>query len=240
MDKKVLVFALIFLVLFSAVALASNDTLVTQKQNQDNSNELEDDTGEKRSLLEVILPSLLTMPIIIIALLTAIASSRSASAAEKAVKASHKAREGQMVMKIKDVEGSAQMLNTMVYLVGWVEERDKDGIDWLKEFGDSRQDSSRYCQIKKVDECRRMFHYHYVGINILKKHGLLSEDMVKDLRSTHQKDFYEQLVKPLTDQIVVKVTKEWPELTVDYPEGYFAKRKLRDIEQKKINGQKKK
>ena len=212
-SKKLLVFALILLVLFSAVALASNDIPITQEQNQDSSSELDNDTGGKPSLLLNILPTVLTIVIIVIAAYAAVASSRSASAAYKAVEASHKAREGQMVAEIKDVYGSAKTLNAMMYLIRWVEERENKGINWLDEFRDSRRDSSRYNQIKEVDECRRMFHHYYAAIDILKDHDLLSENIVKDLRSKNQKDFYERLVKPLSDQIEIKVTEEWPKLT---------------------------
>ena len=234
MNKKV--FALILLVVLSAVALASNEISAAQEQNQVGISKIDDNTEEKSATGS---PWKLT-PTVIIAVAAVIGVGLSTRFSLHATTIVRKTARGELIMKIKKAEGSAGMLDAMMYLVGWVEERDKDGIDWLKEFRDLRRDSSRYCQIKKVDECRRMFSYYYTGMNILKKHGLLSENMVNDLLSTHQKDFYEQLVKPLTEQIEVRVTKEWPELTVDYPEGYKAMRKLWDIEQKKINAQKKK
>ncbi len=226
MDKKVLVFALILLVVLPAVALASNDIATAQEQNQDSVNKIDINIGESPATDSPrgLISTMIIAGAAVVGILISIGLSIWATAVTR------KAARGELIMKIKDVEGSAKMLNDMMYLVGWVEERDKDGKDWLKEFGELRRDSSRYCQIKKVDECRRMFSYYYTGINLLEKYKLLGKDMVKDLLSEPQKDFYEQLVKPLTEQIEVRVTKEWPELTVDYPEGYKAMRKLWDIE----------
>jgi len=154
--------------------------------------------------------------IITIAAYAAVLSSRSASAAEKAVEASHKAREGQIVVEIIETYGSAKMLNAMMYLVRWVEERENKRINWLDEFRDARRDSSRYNEIKEVDECRRIFLNHYDAIDVLKDQGLLSKKIVKSLRSVNQERFYKTIVRPLTDQIEVKVTEEWPTLTVNY------------------------
>ncbi len=234
MDKKVLVFALILLVVLSAVALASNDIAIAQEQNQANVSKTDNSTKEKAATdfsLQEIFTGIIAMAAII-----AIVSSISFSL--RATAAAHKAAQGGLIMQIGDLYGSPEMLEAMMRLIWWVDKKEEEGKDWLEIFGKERNKRTRDCEIAQVDKDRRKFLNYYEAINTAKARGLLDEKIAK--RSENQELFYKMIVGPLTNQIKPKVTEEWPELTVDYPEGYYAKRKSRDIEQKKINDQKKK
>ncbi len=129
-----------------------------------------------------------------------------------------KAAQGELVIQIGKIYGSPEMLEAMMRLIWWVEKEEKKSKEenWLETFRELRKDCDRYCEIEQVDKDRRMFLDHYEAFEILEKYGLLSKKIVKDLRSENQELFYKRVVRPLTDKIETKVTKEWPRLTVDY------------------------
>lgn len=236
MNKKVLVFALILLVLLPAVVLASNDIATAQEQNQDSFSKTDNNTEKKPATdfsWQLIFTGIIAV-VAVIGILFSIGLSMRATAAAR------KAAQGELVMQISNTYGSPKMLEAMMRLVWWVEQKEEDPReDWLKTFRERRKNCDRYSEIAQVDKDRRKFSHYYGAFNILEKYGLLDKEIVKDLRSGKQV-FYEMIVGPLTDQIKIKVTEEWPKLTVNYQEDYLAKQKLRDIEQKKINDQKKK
>ena len=233
MDKKVLVFTLILLVVLSAVALASNDIATAQEPNQDSFNKIDHNTEEGPATDS---PWKLTPTKMIAgAAIAAIFFSWYATCAVQ------KAARGELIMQISNTHGSLEMLKAMMRLIWWVEEKEEDPReDWLETFRKLRKNRDRYSEIKQVDEDRRKVLNYYEAIDTIKKYHLLSKKIVKSLHIEHQELLYKRVVRPLTNQIEPKVTKEWPELTVNYPEGYLVKQKLRDIEQKKINDQKRK
>lgn len=208
MDKKALVFALILLALLSAVALASNDIPTAQEQNQDSFSRIDNNTeeGPATDLLWRLIPTI----IIAGAAVTAIGFSWYATRAVR------KAAQGELITQITNTYGSPEMLEAMMGLVWWVDKKEEEGEDWLETFEKKRNKRVCYPDIEKMDKYRRKFLNHYEAFNILKGHGLLSEKIVKDLRSENQELFYKRIVGPLTDRIKPKITKEWPKRTVNY------------------------
>ncbi len=219
MEKKKLVYILIFLALLLANVLLWK-------------------LSSTQIIANVLLWKLSSTQIIAVVAVLGIALSTVFSL--RATTIARKAAQGELIMKIQNIYNSSEMLKAMMGLVWWVEKKEEEGEDWLETFKKLRKNRDRYHEIRPVDRDRRKFSNYYEAIEIIKKQHLLSPKTVKRLCSESQELLYKMIVRPLTEQIETKVTKEWPELTVDYPEGYYAKRKLRDIEQKKINDQKKK
>lgn len=129
----------------------------------------------------------------IIALLTAFASFRAASAAKLAATATQQATQAQLMNTLLDSYASPQMHSDL-----------RDLQDWFKKHGQRATDEFRIArqgQAHNVDEARRRISHYFQKIYKLKVSGFLDEAAVRAVADEGQVSFLRNYVEPLEGAI---------------------------------------
>ncbi len=112
------------------------------------------------------------------------------------IRATNKSIRVQIIMEMRERYGSNKMLRAMMKLLDW---RKEWGDDFAKVFGEKR--SQNYEEIAREDAARRTFSHHYGMIRDLRKQGIISRKIDRNLRPKGHRDFYKKVIMPLQEQI---------------------------------------